>query len=294
MEAIFALIIVITPGLLIGAAIFAWMHGVGFRLIVNAPKQDVPGFFKRYLIQLSYLCLLAFVGYLFFKYLSNASLSDLNHSGSWFEPTKSGMLKGMIAYACGSLCVYIAIVGTVTKLVTRFGYKESFKSLVVVVIVSCIAYAGAIAYSYHAFIGGLPDEMPKVASNDQIQAGISIDRLQNPGADSVDISGIWTVNEEKSKSLCAKNDDDVMKIVCKSSVDSALITLANSDGILIRQDILQDGQNFCKIEVRNEEGFRYSCIDPTDRSIYARINANADGTLTFNVQLSTFVLSRKK
>ena len=73
-----------------------------------------------------------------------------------------------------------------------------------------------------------------------------------------------------------------------------LTATANSDGILIRQNMLQDGQNFCSIEVRNEEGFKYSCIDPSDRSIYARINPGADGTLIFNVQISNFVLSRKK
>ena len=103
------------------------MHGIGFRLILKAHKSDVPGFFKRYLIQLSYLCLLALIGYWLFHRLSNASLNDLNHTGYFFEPTKSGMLKGMIVYALGSLFAYLVIVGFFTKLVTRYDYKDSVK-----------------------------------------------------------------------------------------------------------------------------------------------------------------------
>lgn len=41
-------LIMIAPVILIGAAIFSWMQGVGFRLFAKVQKQDVPGFLNGF------------------------------------------------------------------------------------------------------------------------------------------------------------------------------------------------------------------------------------------------------
>lgn len=292
-------LIMIAPVILIGAAIFAWMQGVGFRLFAKVQKQDVPGFFKRFLIQLIYLAVICFSSYLFFKNASNASLDELHKTTPFFEPTKIGVLKGMVVYSLASIFVYLIVVGFVTKILTKFTYTESVKSLLIAVIVSLLLYGALIAFSYKAILVSLPDELPKLAVGKELSVNTENIKTENikieqPVKESSNLSGIWIIDEHKSKLNCEQIDDEILKMVCGSTVGAGIIAQAGSDGILIEDSVLQDGANLCNLEIRNEEGFQYSCINPIDRSIYARVNPNADGSLTFNSATVSFILSRKK
>jgi hypothetical protein len=286
--------IMIAPVILIGAAIFAWMQGVGFRLFVKVQKQDVPGFFKRFLIQLIYLAVICFSSYLFFKDISNASLNELHKATPFFEPTKIGILKGMVVYSLASIFVYLIVVGFITKILTKFTYTESVKSLLIAVIVSLLLYGALIAFSYKAILVSLPDELPKLAVGKELSVNTENIKIEQPVKESSNLSGIWIIDEQKSKLNCEKINDETLKIICDATVGAGIIAQAGTDGILIKNSVLQDGPNLCNLEIRNEEGYQYSCINPIDRSIYARVNPNADGSLTFNSATVSFILSRKK
>lgn len=246
------------------------------------------------MIQLIYLAVICFSSYLFFKNASDASLDELHKTTPFFEPTKIGVLKGMVVYSLASIFVYLIVVGFVTKILTKFTYTESVKSLLIAVIVSLLLYGALIAFSYKAMLVSLPDELPKLAVGKELSVNTENIKIEQPVKESSNLSGIWIIDEHKSKLNCEQIDDEILKMVCGSTVGAGIGAQAGSDGILIEDSVLQDGANLCNLEIRNEEGFQYSCINPIDRSIYARVNPNADGSLTFNSATVSFILSRKK
>ncbi len=286
--------VIIAPVILIGAAIFAWMQGVGFRVFVKVQKQDFPGFFKRFVIQLIYLAVICLSSYLLFKDISNASLNDLQTTPPFFEPTKIGILKGMIVYSLASIFVYLILVGIITKVFTKFTYTESIKSLLIAAIVSLVVYVALIIFSYKVLLVSLPNELPKLATGKELSVNTENIKIEESVKESSNLSGIWIIDEQKSKLNCEKINDETLKTICDVTVGAGIIAQAGSDGILIKNSVLQDGPNLCNLEIRNEEGFQYSCINPIDRSIYARVNPNADGSLTFNSATVSFILNRKK
>ena len=108
-----------------------------------------------------------------------------------------------------------------------------------------------------------------------------------------EVSGVWIINEEKSKAECNKIEDESSKIICTGGVNGAVLGSINSDGVLIENNTMQDGPNVCNLEVRNEQGYKYSCINQLDRTIYARLKVNQDGTLSFGVSMLNLILDRK-
>lgn len=290
--AIGSFIITLIPAV-IGALILAWLHKLGFSLILKTVKNNIPGFFKRFSIQLIYLLICIGAGYLYYQNLMSTPVSlDSVSSTPLFPQTKMGMLSGMIAYAIFSLLLYVFIVTVLTKLLTQFNYAESLKSQTIIIIVLSILWIAVISFAYVKVLSQLPENFGNVNSTvvNGSQAVIS-NSTENKTEEQ--INGVWTIDIEKSKALCANQGDETSIAICSGGVDAAVIGLMNSDGVLIQGGILQDGPNLCSLEIRNESNFKYSCINQIDRSIYARVNPNQDGTLTFGAGIINLILKKK-
>jgi hypothetical protein len=291
--AIGSLVIITLIPAIIGALILAWLHKLGFSLVLKTAKENIPGFFKRFFIQLLYLLICIGAGYLYYQNLMNTPVSlDSASSTPLFPPTRMGMLSGMVAYAIFSLFLYVLIVTVFTKVLTQFNYAESFKSQTVIIIVLSILWIALISFAYVKVLSKLPEDLGNVNATVINESQTVISSSAGNKIES-QISGVWVIDVEKSKALCADQGDETSVAICSGGVDGAVLALMNSDGILIQGNVLQDGPNLCGLEVRNEGNFKYSCINQVDRSIYARVNPNKDGTLTFGAGIINLILKKK-
>jgi uncharacterized integral membrane protein len=290
--AVGSLIIITLIPAIIGGLILAWLHKLGFSLVLKTPKNDIPGFLKRFSIQLLYLLICMGAGYLYYKNVISTPISlDSVSSTSLFPPTKMGMLSAIVAGAISSLLLYVLIVTALTKVLTQFNYAESLKSQTVIIIVISVIYAALITFYYVKVLSQIPENLVNVVNEINETQTVISNNAQNKT--DIQMSGVWTIDVEKSKALCAEQGDETSTAICSGGVDGAVLALMNSDGILIQGNVLQDGPNLCGLEVRNEGNFKYSCINQVDRSIYARVNPNKDGTLTFGAGMINLILKKK-
>lgn len=303
--------ILFLPTMVLGGLILALLQGLGFKYVIKTPKLEMPAFSKRFLIQLlvtlTLIALVLLAYFLMSQALHSAfeqaqesptsSLELMAQVGLMtkflsFGTSKLGLILSCIFWAASEIVFYVLLVAIFTKMLTKFNLFDGVKSQTFTIIILVIfnsAIVGSLIYE----LKDMPTLNAELASTVQSEANIHIKDAPAASSGTSELNGVWIINEEKSKALCDEVEDATLKFVCQNSVNSAVISTANSDGILIENAILQDGPNVCNIATRNEAGFQYSCVNPLDRSIYARINLNTDKTITMGLNFVSLILMKK-
>lgn len=306
------LAILFLPAMLLGGLILAFLQGLGFKFVVKLQKPEIPAFSKRFLVQVLVMILLIGLGLLTYYFMAQAmeqafeqakqsptaSLEMLAQIGIFskflsFGTTKTGLILSWIFWAVAEIVFYILLVAVFTKALTKFSLIDGIKSQTFTIVVLMLIHIAIIGAGIYAL-----KDMPQLETTAIQTDGTTIiinPNVANPVSSSngLELNGVWKINAEKSKALCAENEDETMRTICESSVGAAVMATIGSDGMLIQNGILQDGPDICNIAVRNEEGFKYSCINPINRTITARLNLNADKTITMGLGVASLVLEKK-
>lgn len=311
MLAFFAIPILIT--VLLGAIILAFLQWLGFRFIVKTSATETPAFTKLLLIQI--LVLFASVGA--FTTLSffmvhglissieqsistpNASLEILNQIGQsgspllFFGTSQTGLLLSLVAFVVFQIAVYVLLVAAFTKAFAKFDLIDGIKSQIFAVILFILTYGAMIGIAAHLTKDMPQFDAPINQNGETAVIGNSSSNSPTNSSGVTELNGVWRIDAEKSKASCKEIEDETLRTVCDVSVNAAVMATINSDGMLIQNGILQDGPDICNIVVRNEEGFKYSCINPVDRSISGRLNLNPNNTITLGLSTANLVLVKK-
>lgn len=155
------LFLVVLPSA-IGALVLAWLHKLGFRWVLKTSKDDTPGFFKRYSIQLLYLLIISAASYFYYQHAASEITSG-KIPVPLFPATEMGLFAAVITYLIFSLVVYGLVVAGLTKLFTAFTFSESLKSQTVSLAVVALLSFGALGFFYKALN---PDALQLTNLND--------------------------------------------------------------------------------------------------------------------------------
>ena len=306
------LAILFLPSMLLGGLILAFLQGLGFRFVLKLSKPETPRFSKRFLIQILVMIALIGLGLLAYYFMAEAiehafeqtkesptaSLEMLTQIGILskflsFGSTKTSLILSWIFWAIAEIVFYVLLVAAFTKALTKFNLIDGIKSqtfTIIVLVLIDIAIIGAAIYA----LKDMPQLEVTAIQTDGTTVIINQNAVNAANSSNVlELNGVWKINPEKSKALCAEIEDETMRAICESSVGAAVMATLGSDGILIQNGILQDGPDICNVAVRNEEGFKYSCINPINRTITARLNLNADKTITMGLGVANLILDKK-
>lgn len=306
------LAILFLPTMLLGGLILAFLQGLGFRFVVKLQKSETPAFSKRLLVQILVMISLIGLGLLAYYFMAQAmeqgfeqakesptaSLEMLAQIGILtkflsFGTTKISLILSWIFWAVAEIVFYVLLVACFTKVLTKFNLVDGIKSQTFTIVILILIHTAIIGAGVYAL-----KDMPQFETTAIKADGTTViinQNVANPASTSniLELNGVWKINAEKSNALCDENEDETVRAICESSVAAAVMATIGSDGMLIQNGILQDGPDICNIAVRNEEGFKYSCINPINRSITARLNLNADKTITMGLGVASLILEKK-
>lgn len=279
----------------IGAIFCALIHGLGYRLVLKVPREEMPGFWKRYLVQILFMLAISIVGYLYFDHvMQQINSGNYSASGSLFPPTKNGIFMGMAVYLIANLIVYAIVCAFFLKMLTKFSFADSLKSLSILLIVIAILYAGVLGYAYSRIPSNLmpaeaqaeleskmPDELKMQA--DLANAALADIKNNSPEvADSKSLDGIWSLEAAKSLALCGKLADAAEKADCKDKMSKASAASNENDNVVIKGGLMHIESVNCRIEPRDEDGYKFVCASLDDGAIQARISPQPGGELLIN------------
>lgn len=126
---------------LIGSLVLALLQKLGFRFIVGLPKEERPGFFKLYLVQILTTLVIALITYLIFKTGLFLNPSFMKFYFTAFGISPVGIIASVSAQFLLDVFVYVVIAAFITKLLAKKGFVDSLKSQLFTIILLLIIWA---------------------------------------------------------------------------------------------------------------------------------------------------------
>lgn len=164
---------------LIGGLIAALLQKLGFRFVVGLSKEDAPGFFKLYLVQILTVFVLVAMGYLLFASSLIFNPIFLKIYFTLFGLTPVGILASISAQYVLNIAIYVLIVAALTQAFTKKPLLMAIKSqvitigLLIITWFAGLALAGAVLLEQLNKFDLIPHESTEAAQtiNVPVEAG---------------------------------------------------------------------------------------------------------------------------
>lgn len=149
---------------LIGSLLTAFLQKLGFRFIVGLSKEEAPGFFKLYLIQILTTLVIAGLVYLFFTtglFLSPV-FAKIYFTAFGISPV--GILASLSAQYLLDIAIYVSIAALLTKALAKKSFVSSIQSQIITIIlliliwVTSLALAGSVIFEKLNTFNLIPSE----------------------------------------------------------------------------------------------------------------------------------------
>lgn len=126
---------------LIGSLVLALFQKLGFIFIVGLPKEERPGFFKLYLVQILTTLVIALITYLIFKTGLFLNPGFMKFYFTAFGISPAGIIASVSAQFLLDILVYVVIAALITTWLAKKGFVDSVKSQLITIVVLLIIWA---------------------------------------------------------------------------------------------------------------------------------------------------------